>query len=81
MNNIVTYAPADGLEGSNPQGAVPPPSRKRAGLLRQLSGLESRRLSKIQNWRHKQRSSQHTLARQKKYTKEKHFNEKIPPPP
>jgi hypothetical protein len=33
-------------------------------LLRQLSGFESRHLSKIKSGRHKQRSSQHTLARQ-----------------
>ncbi len=33
--------------------------------LRQLSGFEARPLSKIQNGRHKQRSGQHTLARQK----------------
>jgi hypothetical protein len=38
---------------------------KRACLLRQLSGFESRHLSKIQNGRHKQRSGQHTLARPK----------------
>ncbi len=39
-------------------------------LLRQLSGFESRHLSKIQNGRHKQRRGQYTLARQnnlKKY--------------
>ncbi len=36
----------------------------------QLSGFESRHLSKIQNGRHKQRSGQHTPARQK-YTNEK----------
>ncbi len=36
----------------------------------QLSGFESRQLSKIQNGRHKQRSDQRTLAMQpKKYTK------------
>jgi hypothetical protein len=34
----------------------------RACLLRQLSGVESRHLSKIQNVRHKLRSGQHTLA-------------------
>ncbi len=36
-----------------------------ARLLRQLSGFESRQLSKIQNGRHQQRSDQYTLARQK----------------
>jgi hypothetical protein len=39
-------------------------------LLRQLSGFESRPLSKIQNGRHKQRSGQHTVACQKKYKKD-----------
>jgi hypothetical protein len=34
--------------------------------VRQLSVFESRHLSKIQNWRHKHRSGQHTLARKKK---------------
>ncbi len=36
----------------------------------QLSWFESRHLSKVRNGGHKQRSGQHTLARQKKYTKE-----------
>ncbi len=39
-------------------------------LLRQLSGFESRHLSKIQNRRHKQRSCQHTLAGQKNNIKD-----------
>ncbi len=41
----------------------------RTRLLRQLSGFESRHLPKILNGRHKQRSGQHTLARQKNNTK------------
>jgi hypothetical protein len=36
-------------------------------LLRQLSGFESRHLSKIQSGRYKQRIRKHTLARQKTY--------------
>ncbi len=40
-----------------------------ACLLRQLSGFESRHLSKRQNGRHKQKIGQHTLARQKIYKK------------
>ncbi len=35
---------------------------QRTCFLRELSGFESRHLSKIQNGRHKQRSGQHTLA-------------------
>ena len=35
--------------------------------LKQLPGFKTRHLSKIQNGRHKQRSGQHTLARQKIY--------------
>ncbi len=38
----------------------------------QLSGFESRHLSKVQNGRHEQRSGQHTLARQN-YTNIKFF--------
>jgi hypothetical protein len=38
-------------------------------LLRQLSGFVSRHLSIIQSGRHKQWSSQHTLARQKNIQK------------
>jgi hypothetical protein len=41
----------------------------RACLLRQLSGFESRHLSKILNGRQKQRSGQHTVAHQKVYNK------------
>ncbi len=40
-----------------------------ACLLRQLSGFESRHLSKTQNGRHKQRSGQHTQGRQKNIQK------------
>jgi hypothetical protein len=40
-------------------------------LLRQLSGFEPRHFSKIQNRQHKQRSGQHSLARQKKYIVQK----------
>jgi hypothetical protein len=39
-------------------------------MLRQLSGFESRHLPKIPYGRRKQRSGQHTLARQKKYKKD-----------
>ncbi len=34
-------------------------------MLRQRTGFESGHLSKLQNWRHKHRSGQHILARQK----------------
>ncbi len=44
-------------------------SRYRASLLRQYSGFESRHPSKIVNGRHKRRSGQHTLARQKNIQK------------
>jgi len=40
-------------------------------LLRQLSGFESRHISKIQNGRKLQRSGQHTPARQQIYKKRK----------
>ncbi len=45
------------------------PSWQCACLPRQLSGFESRHLSKVQHGRHKQRSGQHTLAHQKIYQK------------
>ncbi len=41
----------------------------RACLLRQLSWFESRHLSKTEDERHKKRSGQHTLARQKNIQK------------
>jgi hypothetical protein len=44
-------------------------SWEQACLLRQLSGFESRHLSKIQNGRHQQRSGQHTPASQKNIQK------------
>jgi hypothetical protein len=49
-------------------------NRDYASLLRQLSGFVSRHLSKIQNGRHKQRSGQHTLARDK-IVRKKYFTE------
>ncbi len=57
-------------------------SWQRACLLRQLSGFESRHLSKIQNVRHQQRSGQHTLARQKNIQKRKmsHRERRFPLP-
>jgi hypothetical protein len=42
-------------------------------LATELSRFETRRLSKIQNGRHKQRSDQHTLARQKNRQKKVHI--------